>query len=72
MNISSSNLPSKFNVSVLVTTTGQDNRIIEKYLIVNIKDKKDFNLTLSHNKVRNKIKFSFLLYFGYLDYGKFS
>ncbi len=75
MNISSSNLPSIFNVSVLVTTTGQDNRIIEKYLIVNIKDKKDFNLTLSYNKVRkrkNKMKFSFVSYFGYLDYGKCS
>jgi len=54
VNISSSNLSSTFNVSVLVTTTGQDNRIIEKYLIVNIKDKKDFNLTLSYNKVRKR------------------
>jgi hypothetical protein len=45
-----------FNVSLFVKTTGEDNRIIEKYLIVNIKNKMDFNLTLSNNKVRNTNK----------------
>jgi hypothetical protein len=46
-----------FNVSVLVTTTDEDHRIIEKYLIIYIKDKRDFNLTLSNNKVgKRKIK----------------
>lgn len=53
MDLSSYNLPLKFNVNVLVTPTGDDNRIIEKYLIVNIKDKNDFSLTLSNNKVRH-------------------
>jgi hypothetical protein len=41
----------------LVTTTDEDHRMIEKYLIVYIKDKRDFNLTLSNNKVeKNKIE----------------
>ena len=43
-----------FNVSVLITTAGEDSRIIEKYLIVYAKDKMDFNLTLSNNKVWKK------------------
>jgi hypothetical protein len=61
-----------FNVSVLVTTTDEDHRIIEKYLIVYIKDKRDFNLTLSNNKVeKEKLKFLFEN-FDSLDNGKFA
>lgn len=40
-----------FNISLFVTIDDQDNRTIEKFLILYIKDKMDFNLTLTNNKV---------------------
>ena len=61
VNFSSSNMKSIFNVSIFVTTIGEESRLLEKYLIVNVKDKYDFNLTLTKNKVQNvKKKFIFL------------
>ncbi|CAF1281839.1 unnamed protein product [Rotaria sp. Silwood1] len=51
VNFSSSNLSLIFNVSVLVTTTDEDSRIVEKYLTVYVEDKNDFNITLSNNKI---------------------
>jgi hypothetical protein len=49
-----------FNVSVFVTTNDEDHPVVEKYLIVHAKDKRDFNLTLSGNKV--EIKFAKFLF----------
>ncbi len=72
MNFSSINSSSIFNISVLVTTTGEDSRIFEKYLIIDVKDKKDFNFTLSNNKVENNNSIFCCSNFDYLDYGKFS
>ena len=47
-----------FNVSVFVITDDEDHPIVEKYLIVHVKNKRDFNLTLSNNKVKKKfVKF---------------
>ena len=54
MNLSSINLPLIFNVSVLVTTLGEENQTFDKVLTVYLKDKRDFNLTLSDNKVKEK------------------
>ncbi|CAF3134551.1 unnamed protein product [Rotaria sp. Silwood2] len=51
VNFSSSNSSLTFNVSVLVTTTGEDSRIVEKYLTVYVKEKNDFNFILSNNKI---------------------
>jgi hypothetical protein len=65
VNLSSIDTPSIFNVSIFVTTTGGDSRTIEKHLIVNIKDKKDFNLTLSNNKVRSTKQIHFLFKFSF-------
>ncbi|CAM4782539.1 unnamed protein product [Rotaria magnacalcarata] len=50
-NFSSLNMQSIFNVSVFVTTIGEESRLVEKYLIVNVKNKFDFNLTLTNNKI---------------------
>ncbi|CAF4767763.1 unnamed protein product [Rotaria socialis] len=50
-NFSSSNMQSIFNVSVFVTTVGEESRLVEKYLIINVKNKYDFNLTLTNNKI---------------------
>ncbi|CAF0726212.1 unnamed protein product [Adineta steineri] len=52
MDLSLSSLPSIFNISVLVTTVGEDSRIVEKYFIINIKDKKNVSLILSNNKIQ--------------------
>lgn len=51
VNLSTANLPSKINVSVLVTTDGEDPKTVEKFLLVNIRDKRDFNVSLTDNKV---------------------
>ncbi|CAF1122720.1 unnamed protein product [Rotaria sordida] len=50
VDFSSSNLSLIFNVSVLVTTTGENIRVVEKRLTVYVKDPNDFNFTLSNNK----------------------
>ncbi len=60
MNFSSINSSMVFNVSVFVTTNDEDHPVVEKYLIVHAKDKRDFNLTLSGNKV--EIKFAKFLF----------
>ena len=38
-------------MSVLITTNDEIPRIIDKQLLIHVKDKNDFNLTLSNNKV---------------------
>ena len=56
VNLSSSDLPNRLNVSVLVTTTGEDARTVEKFLIINLKEKNDVNLTLAGNQVKKCAK----------------
>ena len=51
VNLSALDLPNQLNVSVLITTTGEDARTVEKFLIINLKDKTDVNLTLNGNEV---------------------
>lgn len=55
--MTAADFPKQFNVSVLITTGGDDGHVVEKFLIVNIKDKSDFNLTLSKDTVSIHIFF---------------
>jgi len=43
-----------FNISVFVITTGDASRMLEKYLIVYVKEKTDFNLILSDSHVKKQ------------------
>lgn len=56
INLTTANLPSQINVSVLVTTDGDDPKTVEKFLLVNIRDKRDFNVSLTENNVNMKKK----------------
>ncbi|CAF1591017.1 unnamed protein product, partial [Adineta ricciae] len=52
VNLTSSNYPSKFNVSVLITTNNEgENRTIETFFNINIREKDEFILNLSNNKI---------------------
>jgi hypothetical protein len=48
-------MPPEFNVTVLVNVPGDNPRTIEKLLVIRVKDKNDFNLTLSNNNVSMSI-----------------
>lgn len=54
MDLSLLNSSAVFNISVIVITTGEASRMLEKHLIVYVKDKIDFNLILSESQVDNK------------------
>lgn len=51
VNFSSPNVPLQYNVSVLIMTNDENNRIVEKYLMIHVKDKRDFELILTNDEV---------------------
>lgn len=61
VDLSAPNSSTMFNISVFVITAGDASRMLEKYLVVYVKEKSDFNLTLSDSRVKKEQQTSNIL-----------